>query len=130
MGNYDTIIVGAGHNGLVAAAYLARAGRTVLVLERAGQVGGAAVTEEIFPGFRVSAVADGGGYVSAKVRRDLMLDSKVEWIESEAVVFSPQPGGDQLTIWRDTAKTAREIARFSQKDAAEYPKFLDLMTAL
>ncbi|MCP4960803.1 MAG: NAD(P)-binding protein, partial [Actinomycetia bacterium] len=93
VGNYDTIIVGAGHNGLVAAAYLAQAGRKVLVLERAGQVGGAAVTEEIFPGFRVSAVADGGGCVSAKVRRDLMLDSKVEWIESEAVVFSPQPGG-------------------------------------
>ena len=73
------------------------------------------MTEEIFPGFRVSAVADGGGYVSAKVRRDLMLDSKVEWIESEAVVFSPQPGGDQLTIWRDTAKTASKRSLASRR---------------
>ena len=61
---------------------------------------------------------------------DLKLDSQVETIQSDAVVFSPQPDGTQLTIWRDTAKTVQEIARFSEKDAAEYPKFLDLMTAL
>ncbi|MCH8889873.1 MAG: NAD(P)/FAD-dependent oxidoreductase [Myxococcales bacterium] len=130
MGNYDAIIIGAGHNGLVAAAYLAKAGRRVLVLERRDQVGGAAVTEEIFPGFKVSTVADGGGYVSAKVRRDLKLDSHVETVQSDAVAFCPQPDGKQLTIWRDTEKTIQEIARFSKADAEAYPKFLDLMNAI
>ena len=77
MGNYDAIIIGAGHNGLVAAAYLAKAGRRVLVLEKRDQLGGAAVTEEIFPGFKVSTVADVRGYLSAKVRRALRLDSHV-----------------------------------------------------
>jgi len=130
VGNYDAIIIGAGHNGLVAAAYLAKAGRRVLVLERRNQVGGAAVTEEIFPGFKVSTVADGGGYVSATVRRDLKLDSHVETVPSEAVAFCPQPDGKQLTIWRDTAKTVQEIARFSKADAEAYPKFLELMNAV
>lgn len=130
MGNYDAIIIGAGHNGLVAAAYLSKAGRRVLVLERRDQVGGAAVTEEIFPGFKVSTVADGGGYVSAKVRRDLKLDSHVETVQSDAVAFCPQPDGSQLTIWRDTEKTIQEIARFSKADAEAYPKFLDLMNAI
>ncbi|MBW1845154.1 MAG: NAD(P)/FAD-dependent oxidoreductase, partial [Deltaproteobacteria bacterium] len=130
MGNYDAIIIGAGHNGLVAAAYLAKAGRRVLVLERRDQVGGAAVTEEIFPGFKVSTIADGGGYVSAKVRSDLKLDSHVETVQSDVVAFCPQPDGNQLTIWRDTAKTVQEIARFSKADAEAYPKFLDLMNAI
>jgi phytoene dehydrogenase-like protein len=130
VGNYDAIIIGAGHNGLVAAAYLAKAGRRVLVLERRDQVGGAAVTEEIFPGFKVSTVADGGGYVSAKVRSDLKLDSYVETVQSDSVAFCPQPDGEQLTIWRDTAKTVQEIARFSKADADAYPKFLELMNAL
>ncbi len=130
MENYDAIIIGAGHNGLVAAAYLAKAGRRVLVLERRNQVGGAAVTEEIFPGFKVSTVADGAGYVSAKVRRDLKLDSHVEIVQSNAVAFCPQPDGSQLTIWRDTAKTVQEIAQFSKTDAEAYPKFLELMNAI
>jgi phytoene dehydrogenase-like protein len=128
--SYDAIVIGAGHNGLVAAAYLARAGRRVLVLESRDQVGGAAVTEEIFPGFKVSTIADGGGYVSAKVRRDLKLDSRVETGQSDVVAFSPQPDGGQLTIWRDTSKTIQEIARFSKADAEAYPRFLDLMRAI
>ena len=75
---HDVIVIGGGHNGLVAAAYLARAGRRVLVLERRDAVGGAAVTEEILPGFRVSTLADGAGYLSARVRSDLKLDARVE----------------------------------------------------
>jgi phytoene dehydrogenase-like protein len=130
MGNYDAIIIGAGHNGLVTAAYLAKAGRKVLVLERRDLVGGAAVTEEIFPGFKVSSVADGCGYLSAAVRRDLKLDSHVETIDSEVVAFSPQPDGSHLTIYRDTAKTVAEITRFSEADAEAYPKFIELMQAL
>jgi phytoene dehydrogenase-like protein len=127
---YDAIIIGAGHNGLVTAGYLARAGRKVLVLERRGIVGGAAVSEEIFPGFTVSSVADGSGYLSDTVRRDLKVDSHVETIASDAVAFCPQPDGSQLTIYRDTAKTVTEIARFSKADAEAYPRFVELMQAL
>ncbi len=130
MGNYDAIIIGAGHNGLVTAGYLAKAGLKALVLERRAIIGGAAVTEEIFPGFQVSSVADGSGYLSPAVRRDLKLDSHVETIDSEAVAFSPQPDGSQLTIYRDTAKTAAEIERFSKADAAAYPGFVELMQSL
>ncbi len=130
MGNYDAIVIGAGHNGLVTAAYLARAGRKVLVLERRGIVGGAAVTEEIFSGFKVSSVADGCGYLSPAVRRDLELDSRVETIDSEVVAFCPQPDASQLTIHRDSAKTMQQIAAFSRADADAYPKFIELMQAL
>jgi phytoene dehydrogenase-like protein len=130
LGNYDAIVIGAGHNGLVTAAYLAKAGRKVLVLERRPIVGGAAVTEEIFPGFKVSSVADGSGYLSAAVRRDLKLDSHVETIDSEVVAFCPQPEGSHLTIHRDTERTVREIARFSKADAEAYPGFIELMQAL
>jgi len=130
LGNYDAIIIGAGHNGLVTAGYLARAGRKVLVLERRGLVGGAAVTEEIFPGFKVSSVADGVGYLSPTVRRDFKLDSHVETIDSDMIAFCPQPDGSQLTIHRETAKTVQEIARFSKADADAYPEFIELMQAL
>jgi phytoene dehydrogenase-like protein len=130
LGNYDAIIIGAGHNGLVAAGYLAKAGRKVLVLERRGLIGGAAVSEEIFPGFKVSSVADGKGYVSPAVWRDLKLDAHVETIDSEVVAFCPQPDGSQLTIHRDVAKTVAEIAHYSKADADAYPAFVELMQAL
>ena len=130
MGATDVIVIGAGHNGLVAAAYLAKAGRSVLVLEQRDSVGGAAVTEEVFPGFKVSTVADGGGYLSQSVRDDLKLDSRVEIVHSDAVAFCPQPDGSQLTIWRDTARTVEEIARFSQADAAAYPGYIELMSRI
>ncbi len=124
---FDVIVIGAGHNGLVAAAYLAQAGRRVLVLEKRDAIGGAAVTEEIFPGYRVSTVADGSGYLLARVRRDLKLDARVEVVPSDSVAWCPQPDGNQLTIWRDTARTAQEIARFSRADADAYPGFVELM---
>jgi phytoene dehydrogenase-like protein len=127
---YDVIIIGAGHNGLVAAAYLAQAGRRVLVLEKRDTVGGVAVTEEIFPGFKVSTVADGCGYLSAKVRRNLKLDAHVETVPSDVIAFCPQPDGTQLTIWRDTQRTAQEIARFSKADAEVYPQFVELMSRI
>jgi phytoene dehydrogenase-like protein len=130
MSNYDAIIIGAGHNGLVAASYLAKAGLQVLVLERRPIIGGAAVTEEIFPGFKVSSVADGCGYLSPAVRKDLKIDSHVETIASEVVAFCPQPDGSQLTIYPELAKTTAEIARFSEADAAAYPGFVELMQAL
>ncbi|MDH3199087.1 MAG: NAD(P)/FAD-dependent oxidoreductase [Myxococcales bacterium] len=127
MANYDVIIIGAGHNGLVAAAYLAKAGRRVLVLERRSIVGGIAVTEEIFPGYKVSTVADSAGYLGDDVRRDLKLDSHVEIHQTDPIAFSPQPDGSHLTIWRDAARTAKEIERFSKSDAQAYPAFVELM---
>jgi phytoene dehydrogenase-like protein len=130
LGHYDVIVIGAGHNGLVTAGYLAKAGRRVLVLEARNWVGGAAVTEEIFPGFKVSTVADGAGYLSDKVRRDLKLDSRVETLQSDAVACCPQPDGSSLTIWRDTARTVEEISRFSTTDAEEYPRFVELMSSV
>jgi len=130
MASYDAIVIGAGHNGLVTAAYLAKAGRRVLVLEGRSAVGGAAVTEEIFPGFRVSTVADGGGYLSPRVRRDLKVDSHVETVASESVAFCPQPDGSQLTIWRDVARSTKEIGRFSQADADAFPGFVELMSRI
>jgi len=125
MADYDVIIIGAGHNGLVTAGYLAKAGRRVLVLERRDQVGGAAVTEEVFPGFRFSTCADGSGYLCKEVRRD--LTPEVEILAADPVAFAPQPDGSSLAIWRDSAKTAAEIARFSSADAERYPAFVELV---
>jgi phytoene dehydrogenase-like protein len=123
MADYDVIIIGAGHNGLVTAGYLAKAGRRVLVLERSDQVGGAAITQEVFPGFRFSTCADGSGYLSKGVLRD--LKPSVEVLTPESVLFSPQPDGSHLTIWRDPARTAKEIERFSQADAESYATFVE-----
>ena len=123
MADYDVIVIGAGHNGLVAAAYLAKAGRSVLVLERRNRVGGAAVTEEVFPGFRFSTCADGLGYLSREVHRD--LHPEVAMLAADPVVFAPQPDGSRLCIWRDAARTASEIARFSNADAERYPAFVE-----
>ena len=130
MAAHDVIVIGAGHNGLVTAGYLAKAGRRVLVLERRESIGGAAVTEELMPGFRVSSLADGPGYLSARVRRDLKVESRVEILASDSVAFCPQPDGSQLTIWRDQARTVEEIARFSRADAEAYPGFVELMSRI
>ena len=131
MAHYDVIIIGAGHNGLVAAAYLAKAGRKVILLEGRSVVGGAAVTEELFPGFHFSTIASGCGYLSPKVVRELQLSGHgLEIRPSEPVVFSPQPDGNHLTIWRDTHRTVEEIERFSRADADAYPAFVEMMGRL
>src|SRR5947207_3076130 len=103
-GKYDAIIIGAGHNGLVTACYLARAGRRVLVLERRHLVGGACVTEEIFPGFKVSTAAYVNSLFRKEIVRDLRLgDYGFEVLERNPSSFSPYPDGRYLLLGPDAA---------------------------
>jgi phytoene dehydrogenase-like protein len=128
MSDYDVIIIGAGHNGLVAGSYLAKAGRKVAVVEKSAEVGGAAVSEEFAPGFTASTCAGGAGYLSERVIKELKLEAHGLAIRpSDAVAFVPQPDGSSLTIWRDTQRTVAEIEKFSGADAAAYPGFLAAM---
>src|SRR5207342_1122761 len=108
--NYDVIIIGGGHNGLVNAACLARAGRKVLVLERRHVLGGAAVTEEIYPGFKYSVCS----YVVSLLRLEILpLDG----------TFTPMPDGNHLWRVNDHGRTRREIARHSKLDAEAYDEY-------
>ncbi|HEX9724157.1 MAG TPA: NAD(P)/FAD-dependent oxidoreductase [Vicinamibacteria bacterium] len=128
---YDAIIIGAGHNGLVTAAYLAKAGKKVLVLERRDVIGGAAVTEEFAPGFKASPTTDLCGLLTPRVVRDLELGRHgLEIHPLDPAVFLPLPDGGHLTIWRDSEKTLREIERHSKADAQTYPKFARLIQTL
>src|SRR5919199_4907785 len=118
MTNYDIIIVGAGHNGLTAAAYLARAGRRVLVLERRPVLGGACVTEEVFPGCKVSTAAYVNSLLRPQIIRELELKRHgFEMLPRNPSSFTPFPDGRSLLLGPDKALTHREISKFSSKDA-------------
>lgn len=118
---YSAIVVGGGHNGLVAANYLARQGNSVLVLERRDFVGGACITEELFPGFRVSSCAYICHLLQEKVIDDLELRKHgLEIYEMDPVSFSPLPGGNHVMRWHDDERTAESIARISPADGARY----------
>ena len=120
---YDAIVVGGGHNGLACAAYLARAGRRVLVLERRHVLGGAAVSEELFPGFTFSVCSYVVSLLRPWIWRDLELAKHgLELIPLDCS-FLPLPDGDSLARWGDPELTRREIARFSKKDSETYPEF-------
>lgn len=122
--HYDAIIIGAGHNGLVTACYLARAGWKVLVLERRGVVGGACVTEEVFPGFKVSTAAYVNSLFRKEIVRDLRLgDHGFEVLERNPSSFTPFPDGRSLLLGPDADLTRREIAKFSARDAEAYPRY-------
>ena len=115
MPKYDAIIIGGGHNGLVTAAYLARAGRKVLVLERRELVGGCAVTEEIWPGYRVSTGAYLTSLLQERIVRELELERFGYQVDAkDPAFFSAFPDGRHFFMWQDRAKTLAEIAKFSQ----------------
>jgi phytoene dehydrogenase-like protein len=122
--SYDAVIIGAGHNGLVTACYLARAGWKVLVLERRHVVGGACVTEEIFPGFKVSTAAYVNSLFRKEIIRDLRLhDYGLAVLERNPSSFTPYPDRRYLLLGPDAALNHREIAKFSPRDAEAYPKY-------
>jgi len=121
---YDAIIIGAGHNGLVTAAYLARAGRRVLVVERRELVGGCVVTEELWPGFKVSTAS----YVNSLFRPEIIRDLELKrhgfaMLPRSPSSFTPLPDGRYLMMGPDKEMTRREVSKFSRNDAENLPKF-------
>lgn len=124
MQRYDLIVIGAGHNGLVTAAYAAKAGWKVLVLERRPLVGGCCVTEELWPGFKVSTAA----YVNSLLRPEIIRDLELkrhgfEMLPRNPSSFTPWPDGRSLLMGPDSALNHREISQFSAKDAAALPRY-------
>ena len=121
--NYDVVVIGGGHNGLVHAAYLARAGKKVLVCERRHVLGGAAVTEELFPGFKFSVASYVVSLLRPEIIRDLDLPRHGMEILPLDGTFTPMPNGDYLWRVNDHAKTRLEIARHSRVDAEAYDEY-------
>jgi phytoene dehydrogenase-like protein len=120
----DIVIIGGGHNGLVTAFFLAKAGYKPLVLERSAQVGGAAITDEFHPGFRCSTLAHSAGPIRPDVVRDMRLEKHgLKFITPEVSLTALTPDGRALSLYRDAQQSAQEITAFSSKDAAKYPQF-------
>jgi phytoene dehydrogenase-like protein len=120
----DIVIIGGGHNGLVTAFYLAKAGFKPLVLERRAQVGGAAITDEFHPGFRCSTLAHTAGPIRPDIVRNLQLEKHgLRLITPETCVTALSPDNRALSLFLDETKSAQAIAAFSQKDAAKYLEF-------
>jgi phytoene dehydrogenase-like protein len=127
---YDVVVIGGGHNGLTAAAYLARAGRRVLVLERRHSLGGAAVTEEVVPGFHFSVCSYVVSLLRPEIIRELDLPRHGLEILPLDGTFTPMPTGDYLWRTNDHARTRREIARHSRLDAEAYDEYGRAMIAM
>src|SRR5437879_3207016 len=121
---HDVVIIGAGHNGLVAAFYLAKAGLKPVLLERRPVDGGAAVTDELYPGYQCSTLAHSAGPLSREVVRDMGLGRHgLEMIRPDAQLFAPSPDGRALLLYRDSWRSAQQIAKFSRSDAERFSEF-------
>lgn len=130
---YDAIVIGAGLNGLTVAAYLAKAGRRVLVLEARSAVGGAAVTEEMpgAPGFKIDSVTHNLAGLHPGIARELNLNRfGLELIVCDPAVYAPLPDGEGITLWRNDAKTAESLRRFSTRDGERWGAFRARMAQL
>ena len=126
--SYDLIVIGGGHNGLVTAAYVARKGLKVLVLERREVLGGACTTEELWPGYKVSTAA----YVNSLLRPEIIRDLELkrhgfEMLPRNPSSFTPLPDGRSLLLGPDAALCEREISKFSMRDAVAYPRYNALL---
>ncbi len=125
---YDAIIIGGGHNGLICAAYLAKEGRNILVLEKRHVLGGAAVSEELYPGFTFSVASYVVSLFRPHIIRELELAKHGYEVIPMDCSFLPLPNGDSLARWADSQRSRREIARFSKKDSEVYPEFSKVMS--
>ena len=123
---YDAIIIGGGHNGLVTAAYLAKEGLDVGVFEKRGIVGGAAITEEVWKGFKVSRLSYAYSLFDPQIVRDLRLSEHgLKVVSTDPDLFVPFPDGKYAFIWEDAKKTAAGFEKFSKNDARRYPEYLE-----
>jgi phytoene dehydrogenase-like protein len=121
---FDAVVIGAGHNGLVTAAYLARAGLSVVVLERRNVVGGASVTEEVWPGYKVSTLSYLCSLLQPKIIRELDLARfGYHLYPKDPAFFTAFPDGRHLFFWQDMAATQKELSRFSKRDSEAYPEY-------
>ena len=126
--HYDCVVIGGGHNGLVTAAYLAKAGKSVCVLERRHILGGCACTEELWPGYKVSTAAYVISLFLPEITRDLRLKQYgLEVLPRNPSSFTPLLDGRSLTLGPDMVESQREISKFSRRDAEAYPKYNALL---
>jgi phytoene dehydrogenase-like protein len=122
---YDVVIVGAGHNGLVCGAYLAKAGLKVCLVDRRPLVGGACTTEEVWPGYKVSTAAHMLGLLQPRVILDLELQKFGYEILATPPIVQPIEGAGPVVLWREPDRLAKQFGRFSARDAAAYPRYLE-----